>query len=161
MVRAVYPHLDPILRGLSGGRLYSAYQLPEEDLIATGLEEDPRPALKEAGYNPARVLSARKEHPRGGLYDVGSYRRIPHARPVKATTKEIAEWEPRQCQFHVHVWKRDGKWDVACHYELRSSLFRPNFNVERLKTHYDPEWGEQKVLGVNDPIFFHMDDIDF
>lgn len=152
MIRKIYPRLDDVLRSLTGGRLYAAYQLPVRDLVGTDLDEDPRPAIEQAGYTEVALLGAAKEHPYGGIYDIGSYRRVAEEHPPGVEGTALEEWGPGQCQYHSHVWRLPllNTWDVACHYELRSSLFRPRPNVERLWTHYHPEWGDEKLLGEMD-----------
>lgn len=145
--------LDGPLRRLTGGRLYSAYRLPTEDLVAVGVDE-PFEAIEEAGYEEVPLLAAAKEHPTAdGCYDAGSYRRVPdlHEFEIVGDTA-LADWDASECQYHAHVWDLGhGIYDVACHYELRSSIFKPSFDLRRLETHYKPEWGEEKVLGARDP----------
>lgn len=145
--------LDGVLRRLTGGRLYAAYRLPEEDLVAKGVD-DPREAIESAGYSEVRLLAAAKAHPvMPDCYDVASYRRVPEFHEFEIVSGTLLdEWDAADCQYHVHVWDLGhGIYDVACHYELRSSLFRPSFDLERLATHYKPEWGEEKILGAEDP----------
>jgi len=53
-------------------------------------------------------------------------------------------------QFHVHLWHRDGRVEVFSHYELRPDVFRPTFDLERLREHYRPAWGKTYHPGVGE-----------
>ena len=133
--------LDPYLRKVN---LYSAYTLSEDEFIgnAKTVTDDYYIVyeLKERGYEELSLLEAAKKHPETGEVHHDSFRRV---------DPESPRW-----QWHIHLWGTDGAYaEVYSHYELR-----PDFRligdesvseaIERLRTHYRPNHGEEYLRGV-------------
>lgn len=142
--------IDPLAR-LAG--YYTAYPLTEPEYIGRVEDvtiEDARVYLDTSGYTP-QYLSAAKKHPRTGwLHDL-SYRRVPTQHPEQARGSVLTRrYEPEACQLHTHWFKTRDGFDVYSHYELRPDLFQPSFDLERLKTHYSPSYGDTYLRGVTD-----------
>lgn len=139
--------VDPIVRPYN---LYTAYELSEAEYIgsATGQLPGPRGFLQRNGYEP-QYLSAAKRHPETGQLHELSYRRIPDAHPPPVIPTPLLEWEPSDCQYHVHVFERNPLvFDFFSHYELKPDLLP--FDLERLETHYGPRYGKDYLRGVTD-----------
>lgn len=139
------PTVDSTLRKFG---LYAAYRLDSNEYITT--TETPL-SLDEIGYEP-NYLSALKYHPETRDSDNGSYRKVPDSHPyIDARITE--DWDPVQCQYHVHVFETDEPdvVEVYSHYEVRPDIFSPQIDIGRLREHYRPERGETYLEGVVDP----------
>lgn len=147
--------VDPIARRYN---LYTAYRVGWEERIGDvdGMGADAaRWYLQDRGYEP-QYLSAAKAWPDAGrpwgdgdLHDL-SYRRVPDRHPPRAYGKPLEEWRPADCQYHVHVFVRDGGAVFFSHYELRPDFFSPAFSPARLRAHYRPAYGQSYLRGVTD-----------
>jgi len=133
--------LDPILRRLTGDRLYYAYSLePAEKIGVAPHPTDVFATLREAGYErPPRLgpipLEAAKT--RRGVDDrVHDYslRRVDPDHPTR--------------QFHVHGWSVADGVELRSHYEYRPDL-RPVAGETwaeasaRAREHLSPSWGSE------------------
>lgn len=139
--------LDPLAR-LFG--YYTAYSLSSPEYVGTLKQSIPETHnyLKHNAYQPQR-LSAAKRHPdHGRLHDL-SLRYIPSTHPDGALGTPLAqEFDPEECQFHVHIFRTAEGVDVFSHYESRPDLMRPNISRKRLRTHYRPTWDETYLRGI-------------
>lgn len=147
--------LDPIARRYN---LYTAYRVewPEHVGTVDGMDvETARWFLDDVGYVP-QFLSAAKAWPESeqpwsndDLHDL-SYRRVPERHPSEAYDTELEYWPSGLCQYHVHVFVRDGVAYFFSHYELRPDFLRPYPSIPRLREHYRPTYGETYLRGVTD-----------
>lgn len=138
----VFAALDPLLRSVG---LYSAYALSTEEFVgrvSTGIR-GARRHLREREYS-RHWLAAAKRHPRTGELDDGSYRRIPTEHPPNVAGTDLADYAPRDCQYHVHFFQTDRGVEVYSHYELRP-LLHP-------REHYRPRYASTYLKGVTDLI---------
>jgi hypothetical protein len=157
---------DPLVRRLSGGRLYLAYTLDETEFIGSveintsnvfeksngieppyTMEHDFYGHLQSMGFesNPTLFgisLVAAKKHPETGRVHDVSLRKVVEDDPTK--------------QYHLHYWlERDGdgyEAQIAVHKEYRAD-FRvlegetlPGA-ITRLQDHYRPEYGSEYQQG--------------
>lgn len=142
--------VDPYTRRTLG--LYTAYPLDCREHIATwnaslGLF---RKSITNLGYEPQR-LSAAKRHPQTGTLHALSMRRVPDRHPDDAEGTAIArEYDPEQCQYHLHAIEVNGGYDIFSHYELSPSILHPRPNPARLREHYRPTYGSTYLRGVSD-----------
>lgn len=137
--------------------LYTAYQLPERERVAI-VDSSPDALLEEIrqlGYT-YNILSAAKFHPNSDKTSVGSYRRVPTEHPTlperDAMPRIVEEWEPSECQYHIHVFEHDKGASLFSHYELRPDFHLPSFSSTRLEKHYEPERQEEVLQGAVDPL---------
>lgn len=143
---------------------FTAYQLASSEYVTTfdGDLEGCRAWLREQGYE-RHELRAAKFHPRPSkAVDWGSYRRVPeeHPRDVLAVgggrdALDVADWDPRFAQYHVHIWPNSEGVGVYSHYEIRGDVHpigweSPADVYRRCKTHYYPIEGQEYVPGVTD-----------
>ena len=139
--------IDGPLRKATG--LYTAAQLRPRELVAVRQEPlaETIAWLKDEGYR-ANPLAAAKYHPAPHTaVDHGSYRYVPTEHP-DLDRKIVDEWEPNQCQYHVHVWPNTDGIEVYSHYEVRPDFLRPRPSLHRLRSHYRPEYGETFIMGL-------------
>lgn len=142
--------LNPVARRYGQ---YTAYALSPNEAVGAihGFDvDDARHYLRQNGYEP-QYLSAAKRHPETGqLHDL-SYRRVPSKHPALIVNERLArDFRPEQCQFHVHVFDRDGSTEWFSHYEARPDLLEPSFDPTRLRTHYRPTYGQDYFQGLTD-----------
>lgn len=158
--------LNPVARMFGG---YTTYELDEEELINDfGIFE--ADILELASYEKSpKVFGIRaeavKEHPSvDGLYHHIARRRVPEKHPDIAHKTKLGKYDPWQCQYHVHVFEVDGRFELYSHYELR-----PDFEIlegetlsealHRLNVHRNPTWDREHrdpetwtyLRGVVDP----------
>lgn len=148
--RSVLPALDPVARRVGQ---YTAYQLSDAELVGSVATRRAtvRRRLLEAGYTPARKAAAKRHPDDRDRIDAGSLRRVPADHP-DVSAPLTREWRPVDCQYHVHLFPGpDGDVEVYSHYEVRPDFLVPEPDVERLRIHYRPEWGEQYLRGVAGP----------
>jgi hypothetical protein len=158
--------IDPYLRRVG---LYSAYTLDEKEFVGSvGIDtsnvfkklEDRRPpfvmehdfynTLTANGYETSPTfagitLEAAKIHPKtGDVHDV-SLRKV--------------DPENNQKQYHLHYWlesvEEGYEAQLFSHHEYRPDVRILDGEtlseaIERLKTHYRPEWGESYIRGKAD-----------
>lgn len=131
---------------------YTAYPLdPNEYLGTADLTLDSALSiLWRYGYQP-QWLSAAKRHPETNRLHDASYRRVPNEHPKAAAGRRlVTDFEPKQCQFHVHLFELEDGVEFYSHYEARPDFVRPDISLGRLRTHYRPQWGETYLQGVTD-----------
>ena len=87
----------------------------------------------------------------GRIEDNGSYARIPDEHPSAVTDTALEDISPRECQFHVHPFVKDGHIDVYGHYEIHPYPWTPTLDIGRSKRHYNPTYGDTYLKGVVDP----------
>lgn len=142
----VLPGID---RAISPTGLYTMYRLSYEEIVAEKLEcsiDEVVHNLKDIGFQ-YHGISAAKLHPTVEKIDSGSYRYIPDEHP-DVEARVTREWEPEECQYHIHIFDMREFVHMFCHYELRHDLFSPSINLERTKTHYRPVHDEDYIKGV-------------
>lgn len=157
--------VDPFTRRTLG--LYSAYELtPEEYVTTVGNDNNALSKLcRDIGYEP-QVLSAAKRHPGSGRLHVMSLRRRPSTHPPAALGSGLDDYDPRECQLHLHAFNTDvsGFVDVFTHYELAPDLRRLGNEtwggaLARWREHYRPQYDFDHVdfgvvtylRGIQDP----------
>lgn len=149
---SILPHIDKYSREYLG--LYTAYEVSEKEFVfETNRDlEELKKNLKNIGYD-YNFLAATKKHPKLDIVDSGSFRRVPDTHPEKLhNDSELhRNWNPNQCQYHIHIFELgDGNKQVSCHYELRPDLSTPEFSVNRMKSHYRPDWDETYFPDIHD-----------
>lgn len=141
--------VDPAARRLGQ---YTAYRIAPEEFVGATHMDLQRTAreLREWGYE-THHLAAAKLHPEPhAAVAHASLRRVPKEHPIGIDARITDEWEPGQCQYHVHLWpSRDGT-SVFSHYEVRGDVLRGGFDVERMRAHYRPDYGETYLRGISD-----------
>lgn len=158
--REVSPRVDASARRFLG--VYAAYQLLERERIGTTWaprgRQDVIQHLLANGYE-YNVLAAAKRHPDDGRIDIGSYRRVPEEHPDVddyewGDAGIVEEWEPADCQYHVHLFDTDTAdvVELFSHYELRPDLFNPDISPRRVRIHYSPTQHENYLYGVADSV---------
>lgn len=147
------------IEGLGIESIYGSYSLDENEHFFTINERDidsTVPDLFEKWGYEYQLLGARKLHPQTENPDSGSWRRVPNEHPNK-DNRLTRNWEPNQCQYHMHYWKIDSRIEFYIHYELRPDIFKPSINTDRLQEHYKPTWDvldkddATYLLGQTDP----------
>ncbi|UBF23482.1 hypothetical protein HRTV-28_gp44 [Halorubrum tailed virus 28] len=131
--------LDPLLRRLTGDRLYYAYSLSRAERIGVAPAGGVVRTLREAGYEtPPRLgpipLEAAKTRPGDDRVHDYSLRRVDPDHPTR--------------QFHVHAWSVADGVELWSHYEYRPDL-RPVADESwgeayaRAREHLSPSWGPE------------------
>lgn len=137
---------------------YAAYQLSPAEYVGEvwmpNGTADVAGLLASSGYEH-NGLSALKYHPENGeAHDRGSFRKVPAEHPeldlASEGEPEILGWDPRECQYHVHLFPGSdpGTVELYSHYEVRPDLFSPSFSIQRKREHYRPTYGETYLQGV-------------
>lgn len=134
---------------------YTAYELDSEEYVGTVQGMWTVQRLMQRGYEKPPTfagvsLQAAKLHPDSGdVHDI-SLRKVDPDNPRK--------------QWHIHLYHtgptmfvEHEELEIFSHYE-----FRPDFQrvgdesygdmIERLRTHYRPEWGETYIRGKASPV---------
>ena len=135
---------DPYARKVG---YYTAYTLSKDEFIGTTPYTTPgiHWYLPDSGYAQLSLLEAAKFHPETGAVHDFSYRKV---------DPESPRW-----QWHIHGWLNKGESPKETYYELFSHYeYRPDFRligdesvseaIERLRTHYRPNHGEEYLRGV-------------
>jgi len=131
---------------------YTKYTMDEEEFVAavTWDLDQLRSRLRDWGYEPQKLSAAKTHHTTGQPHDL-SYRRVPEEHPELAEDRRVGqEYEPNECQYHVHAFVMDSEIEVYSHYEARPDFLWPRPSLERLDTHYRPDYGEDYLKGVTD-----------
>lgn len=154
--RVVVRRLDPAARALGQ---YTSYGLDGDDELV-GMAPSPpsrvRRALSRRGYQHQGVAAVKTTD--DGRVERASLRRVPASHAAAAEGRPLADWDPRECQFHVHLFGDGrGNTEVHCHYELRPDFFGPEWDRERVGTHYRPagptgDRSDYYVEGAKDPV---------
>ncbi|PHQ43955.1 hypothetical protein Z052_02100 [Halorubrum sp. C191] len=140
---------------------YTSYEVREAEYLGRydGETAALRASLRERGYS-YRLLAATKRHPRRGEIDAGSFARIPDRHPDAAGGTGLDDLDPRECQYHVHLFDGGDGVEVYGHYEVHPLPHVPTWDLSRpYPRHYYPTWddpgvprGEWTYLrGVTDP----------
>lgn len=134
--------LDPVARRFG---VYTAYRLSAKEYLGAVLFplelRDARDYLRANDYEP-HALAATKRHPETGqLHDL-SYRRVPTEHPDAVENSAIADYDPQDCQYHVHCWVTKRGVEFFSHYELRP--------LKAPFEHYRPRYGSTYHRGVTD-----------
>jgi len=134
--------LNPIARRFG---FYTAYVLDTREFV--GKLPNAPVWWQTHGYesNPSIAgipLSAAKIHPETNETHDISVRKVDPETPRK--------------QWHVHGWVFEDRIEIASHYEFRPDPVLigdeyPTDMIERLRTHYRPEYGSEYRMGVVDP----------
>ena len=130
---------DPLVRRVSGDRLYLSYGLFPDEYI--GRVPTLTPVLDIGFEKPPTFagirLTAAKTHPdTGEVHDI-SLRLVDPENPRK--------------QYHLHGWEDNG-WNLYIHHEYRPDPHRIDGEdyaemIGRLQIHFKPEWGEEYIQG--------------
>lgn len=146
---------------------YTAYAVDEAEYVGAydGTPEEAAEMLHDHGYH-YQLLAAEKRNEETGETDHGSYARIPTEHPEEATGTALGATTPRECQFHVHLFKRRNPsaghpvTDLYGHYEIHPYPHTPTFDITRpWPRHYRPTWDVEDtprkewtyLRGVRDP----------
>lgn len=143
--------LDDVARRFG---FYTAYELDSDEWVGTVEGMHVAERLRQRGYEASPsvagiTLEAAKLHPdTGNVHDV-SLRKVDPDNPRK--------------QYHIHMWRDSTPQAIRLSGEIFSHYeFRPDFErvgdesygdmIERLRTHYRPEWGETYIRGKASPV---------
>jgi hypothetical protein len=142
----ILPVVDKVAHPLG---LYSMYRLGiAEKIGATSRESDEVVEdIKSVGFE-YNGLSAIKKHPARDILDSGSYRLVPDNHPEVRGARITEEFEPNECQYHLHLFEINNLVEYFIHYETRPDIFSPSFSKDRLETHYRPEYGQDYIKGA-------------
>lgn len=121
--------IDPLVRRFG---LYTSYKISKDEYVGQIASDSPRNDLEAIGYEPSPTVggvplqAAKTHHETGDVHDL-SLRKV--------------DPENERMQYHVHVWDDE----VYSHHEYRPDFQRVadeshTDRIERLKTHYRPEW---------------------
>lgn len=142
--------LDDVARRVG---FYTAYELDSEEWVGIVLGMDIESRLRQRGYEASPsiagiTLEAAKLHPDTGTVHDVSLRKVDPDKPRK--------------QWHVHLYMEpDNTYgtvtEAFSHYEFRPDFTRVGDEsygdmIERLRTHYRPEWGETYIRGKASPV---------
>ena len=126
--------LDPILP-------YTSYSVGEDEYLGefNGTRPECISWLKSNGYH-YQLLAAVKSL--DGNEDVGSYARLPENHPQEARGTALGkEREPKECQYHVHLFNVEGRIKLYGHYEVSPYPHYPSISIQRMyPDHYYPTW---------------------
>lgn len=140
------PAADRLVRPLG---FYTAYSIGDEQLARLD-DVDAQIALlsfKIAGFEETWLAALKYRSTARRSHDYASLRYVPEEHPA-VDARIVDEWEPAECQYHVHLFVVDGALEVYSHYEVRPDLLRPSPSIDRLRTHYRPVYGEDYVKGL-------------
>lgn len=104
-------------------------------------------AMRTVGFKPVWLSALKYRSSARNRHDVASLRYVPDEHPT-VDARIVDEWAPDECQYHLHLFDVDDALEVYSHYELRPDLLRPSPSIERLRTHYRPEYGEDYLKGL-------------
>lgn len=125
------------------------YRLHSREMFAKRRDysvEETVEGLERLGYE-YQGLSAIKKHPSRGILDRGSYRKVPDKHP-DIDVRITREWEPEDCQYHIHIFDTGNCIHLTSHYELCPDFFSPDINLDRIYNHYRPVYGENYIEGA-------------
>ena len=136
--------------------MYTSYRIREDEKVGSTDKNltDLIREIRNIGYE-YNSISAAKQHSETGKLECGSFRHVPeeHPRLEDPDYKPdiIQNWNPNESQFHIHLFKIEDSVQITSHYELRPDPITPKFSLERIKTHYRPEWNETYLPRVCEP----------
>lgn len=151
--------VDPLAKSVGK---FTSYQLDPYEKVGEEYFHDVADAadyLRRQGYE-RNALAAAKQHPAPhSALDHGSYRRVPDDHPFPDTPgngipRIVREYDPVQCQYHVHLWPVADGIEFFSHYEVRPDL-RPVGDesltdaYRRAREHYRPD-EETYIRGISD-----------
>lgn len=161
--------IDPIVRKLSGDRLYTSYEIDEKEFvgkIALPESYEMESFLKQNGYENI-WFEATKTHPETGETHELSMRKthgMMDTSPYTIRGTGLREYDFRQRQWHVHGFRVDGYMEFYSHYELRGDPWPIGSEciseaIRRMRSHYRPTWDRDIIdrskwtylRGVADP----------
>lgn len=88
-----------------------------------------------------RLLAAIKRRGADGPRDDGSFARIPERHPSAATGTGLDSLDPRECQYHVHLFDDGDGVEVYGQYEVHPSPYVPTWDLSRpYPRHYNSTW---------------------
>ena len=141
---------------------YTSYEMHDIEYLGTfdGSAEDAVSYLESQGYH-YQLLAATKT--RDGTIDSGSYCRMPSKHPVEAAETALEKRDPKECQYHVHLFPTDDGVNLYGHYELSPYPHIPDWDSKRPKEHYNPTYDRDSndrsdwtyLRGVVDPLIEH------
>jgi hypothetical protein len=118
---------------------YTAYEIDQLEYIGhfDGTLDECETQLKERGYH-YQLFAAEKQL--GTVTDDGSWARIPTRHPEAVTGTALDGRDPRNCQYHVHLFEMEDGIDLYGHYEIHPYPWIPTFDIDRSLNHYRPTW---------------------
>jgi hypothetical protein len=136
---------------------YTAYEIDQKEYLGhfEGTQSELEAQLKERGYH-YQLFAAEKEL--GSETDSGSFARIPDRHPEAVHETGLEGIDPRNCQYHVHLFDTPRGVDVYGHYEIHPYPWTPTVDINRSLNHYRPTWDKDEnprdewtyLLGVTD-----------
>ncbi len=144
----------------SDSSFYTSYPLNEEaEYLGTfnGDVEECVAWLRHNGYHYQLFAAVKKVY---GQKDKGSFARIPLSHPDEVAETALEDLDPRECQYHVHLYEGDGYVDLYGHYEIHPYPHYPTLDITRsYPRHYRPTWDRDSnpkeewtyLRGVLDP----------
>lgn len=146
---------------------YTAYSIDEVEYLGSydaGTDATAK-MLRDHGYH-YQLFAAEKQRGDDGPTDQGSFARIAEEHPEAAEGTALADTTPRECQYHVHLFKREHAdaghpvTDLYGHYEIHPYPWTPTVSIRRAyPRHYYPTWDDPDeprsewtyLRGVRDP----------
>jgi len=136
---------------------YTAYEIDQLEYIGhfDGTLDECETQLKERGYhyqlfaaekrlgNTTDLASSSDDASRTSsakTSDDGSWARIPTRHPEAVTKTALDGRDPRNCQYHVHLYEMPDGIDLYGHYEIHPYPWTPTFDIDRSLNHYRPAW---------------------
>lgn len=118
---------------------YTSYEIDQLEYIGyfNGTLDECERQLKEQGYH-YQLFAAEKQL--GETTDDGSWARIPTRHPEAVTQTALDGRDPRNCQYHVHLFEMEDGIDLYGHYEIHPYPWIPTVDYTRSVNHYRPTW---------------------
>ncbi len=118
---------------------YTAYDISPTEYLGhfDGSHSELVAQLKERGYH-YQMFAAEKRL--GSKTDNGSYACIPDRHPEAVHKTALEGIDPRNCQYHVHLFDLPDGVDVYGHYEIHPYPWTPYLDWNRPLKHYRPTW---------------------
>lgn len=143
--------LEPYMR-------YTSYPISGSEYLGTfdGSKQECVQMLQSYGYHYQMFAAIKLLH--GVEEDDGSYAFIPTEHPEVVKNSHLNTINPRNCQYHVHLYERDDTVELYGHYEIHPYPWTPTLSIQRSLDHYSPtkkdddtEWSEVTYIrGVLD-----------
>lgn len=136
---------------------YTSYEIDTAEYLGTfdGTRKQAVTTLQDRGYH-YQLFAATKQHAERDQRDGGSFARIPSAHPPEARETGLAPLDPRECQYHVHLFERDSDGaEGSCvelygHYEVHPYPWTPTWDITRpYPRHYYPTWDHAEHSSAN------------
>lgn len=123
---------------LDGILPYTSYPIGEKEYLGTfdGSVDECISFLKENNYHYQMFAAIKRLD---GSEDQGSYARIARKHPSAVSGTRLAQLDPRECQYHVHVYGDGDTTKLYGHYEIHPYPWTPTWDMRRpWPRHYRP-----------------------